>query len=47
MRITHVIRVREWLPSLPLHSLIIHAFGWDEPTWVHLSVFLKPSGKGK
>ena len=27
--------------------MIIQAFGWDEPEWVHLSVFLKPSGKGK
>ena len=23
------------------------AFGWQQPEWVHLSVFLKPSGKGK
>lgn len=47
MRITHVIRGSEWLPSLPLHANIIRAFGWEEPAWVHLSVFLKPSGKGK
>jgi len=47
MKITHVIRGSEWLPSLPLHALIIRAFGWEEPVWVHLSVFLKPSGKGK
>ncbi len=47
MKITHVIRGSEWLPSLPLHALICRAFGWDEPVWVHLSVFLKPSGKGK
>lgn len=47
MNITHVIRGSEWLPSLPLHALIIRAFGWQEPAWVHLSVFLKPSGKGK
>lgn len=47
MKITHVIRGSEWLPSLPLHSLICRAFGWDEPVWMHLSVFLKPSGKGK
>lgn len=47
MKITHVIRGSEWLPSLPLHSLINRAFGWVEPVWVHLSVFLKPSGKGK
>jgi glutamyl-tRNA synthetase len=25
----------------------MRAFGWEEPVWVHLSVFLKPSGKGK
>jgi glutamyl-tRNA synthetase len=47
MGITHVIRGSEWLPSLPLHSHIIRAFGWEEPQFVHLSVFLKPSGKGK
>jgi len=47
MRITHVIRSSEWLPSLPLHALIHRAFGWEEPMWCHLSVFLKPSGRGK
>jgi glutamyl-tRNA synthetase len=47
MGITHVIRGSEWLSTFPLHVLIIRAFGWQEPKWVHLSVFLKPSGKGK
>ncbi len=47
MDITHVMRSSEWLPTFPLHALIIRAFGWKEPEWVHLSVFLKPSGKGK
>ena len=47
MEITHVIRGSEWLPSLPLHALICRAFDWQEPVWIHLSVFLKPSGKGK
>jgi glutamyl-tRNA synthetase len=47
MKITHVIRGSEWLPTFPLHSLIHRAFAWQEPEWVHLSVFLKPSGKGK
>ena len=47
MQITHVIRGSEWLPTSPLHHQIWQAFGWDEPAWVHLSVFLKPSGKGK
>lgn len=47
MQITHVLRGSEWLGTFPLHVNIIRAFGWDEPTWIHLSVFLKPSGKGK
>jgi glutamyl-tRNA synthetase len=47
MKISHVIRGSEWIPTLPLHHLILKAFGWDEPVWIHLSVFLKPSGKGK
>lgn len=47
MKITHVLRGAEWLPTFPLHGLIHRAFGWQEPVWVHLSVFLKPSGSGK
>jgi glutamyl-tRNA synthetase len=47
MEITHVLRSEEWLPSLPLHAHIYQAFGWEQPVWAHLSVFLKPSGKGK
>jgi glutamyl-tRNA synthetase len=47
MEISHVIRGSEWLSTFPLHVNILRAFGWDEPIWVHLSVFLKPSGKGK
>lgn len=47
MKITHVFRGSEWLGTFPLHVNIIRAFGWDEPLWMHLSIFLKPSGKGK
>jgi glutamyl-tRNA synthetase len=47
MDISHVLRGSEWLSTFPLHAHIIRAFGWQEPAWVHLSVFLKPSGKGK
>ncbi len=47
MQISHVFRGSEWLPTFPLHALIHRAFGWQEPKWIHLSVFLKPSGKGK
>ena len=47
MEITHVLRSSEWLSTFPLHVQVVRAFGWEEPVWVHLSVFLKPSGKGK
>lgn len=47
MKITHVIRGSEWLPTFPIHSLLYKAFGWEEPIFIHLSLFLKPSGKGK
>ena len=47
MQITHVLRGAEWLSTFPLHVNVVRAFGWEEPTWVHLSLFLKPSGKGK
>ncbi len=47
MGITHVLRGAEWLGTFPLHVQIVRAFGWEEPLWVHLSLFLKPSGKGK
>ena len=47
MGITHVIRSAEWLSTFALHAHIIRAFDWEEPEWVHLSIFLKPSGKGK
>jgi glutamyl-tRNA synthetase len=47
MEISHVFRGSEWLPTFPLHGHLYRAFGWTEPKWIHLSVFLKPSGKGK
>lgn len=49
MKITHVIRGEEWLPSAPLHVLLYEAFGWQEsrPQFAHLSLILKPTGNGK
>lgn len=49
MKITHVIRGEEWLPSLPLHVLLYKAFGWAEvqPLFSHLPLILKPTGNGK
>lgn len=47
MKITHVIRGEEWLPSLPLHVLLYRSFGWEAPQFAHLPLLLKPDGKGK
>jgi glutamyl-tRNA synthetase len=47
MKITHVIRGEEWLPSLPLHVLLYRAYGWNPPLFAHLPLLLKPDGKGK
>ena len=47
MKISHVIRGEEWLPSLPLHVMLYRAFGWDSPAFAHLPLLLKPTGKGK
>lgn len=49
MKITHVIRGEEWLPSLPLHVLLYRSFGWTEvmPEFAHLPLILKPVGNGK
>ena len=49
MKISHVIRGEEWLPSLPLHVLIYRSFGWLDvmPEFAHLPLLLRPDGKGK
>lgn len=47
MKITHVIRGEEWLPSLALHVLLYRAFGWEAPQFAHLPLILKPTGNGK
>lgn len=49
MKISHVIRGEEWLPSAPLHILLYKAFGWEQdmPQFAHLPLLLKPDGNGK
>src|SRR6478609_9500363 len=49
MKITHVIRGEEWLPSAPLHVLLYKFLGWENemPQFAHLPLLLKPSGDGK
>ncbi len=44
MRITHVIRGEEWLPSVPKHLLLYDAFGWTPPRMAHLPLILSPTG---
>ena len=49
MKITHVIRGEEWLPSAPLHVLLYRYLGWEAsmPKFAHLPLLLKPDGNGK
>lgn len=36
MKISHVMRADEWIPSFPKHVLLYQAFGWDVPEHGHL-----------
>lgn len=45
MNITHVVRGNEYLTSTPKYTLLYIAFGWDEPTYVHLPHVVKEGGK--
>ena len=49
MKITHVIRGEEWLPSAPVHVLLYRFLGWENemPAFAHLPLLLKPDGNGK
>lgn len=49
MKISHVFRGEEWLPSAPVHVLLWEYLGWESemPEWAHLPLILKPDGNGK
>lgn len=49
MKISHVIRGEEWLPSAPTHVLLYKYLGWEEimPKFAHLPLILRPDGNGK
>lgn len=49
MKITHVIRGEEWLPSAPTHVFLYRSFGWGNvmPKFAHLPLILRPDGNGK
>ena len=42
MKITHVVRGEEWIPSFPKHLLLYRYFGWDPPQFAHLPLILNP-----
>ena len=49
MKISHVIRGEEWLPSAPLHVMLYKFLGWENemPEFAHLPLILRPDGNGK
>lgn len=42
MKISHIIRGEEWIPSTPKHILLYKFFGWDVPNIGHVSVLRNP-----
>lgn len=40
MKISHVIRGEEWLPSTPKHVLLYNSFNWESPKFAHLPLLL-------
>jgi len=40
MKVTHVIRGEEWLPSTPKHVYLYKAFNWERPEFAHIPLFL-------
>lgn len=42
MKITHIIRGEEWLPSTPKHIILYRAFGWELPVFAHISLLRNP-----
>lgn len=47
MKISHVVRASDWLPSLPKQTLLYKFLGWEMPMYIHIPVILKEHGEGK
>lgn len=45
MGITHVIRGNEYIMSTPKYNLLYDAFGWEKPTYIHVSMVLGEDGQ--
>lgn len=44
MKITHVTRGPEWIPTAPIHVQLYKAFGWTPPIFAHMPLILSPNG---
>ena len=45
MKITHILRAQEWIPSGPVHIMLYEAFGWEPPKYAHLPMVMGKDGK--
>ncbi len=45
MNITHVIRGSEYLSSTPKYNLLYESFGWEIPTYIHVSPVMRDAHK--
>ncbi|MDH3004502.1 MAG: glutamate--tRNA ligase [Candidatus Shikimatogenerans sp. JK-2022] len=45
MKISHIIRGKEWISSTPIHILIYNYFNWKLPKFIHLPLLLSNKGK--
>ncbi|MBR4890385.1 MAG: glutamate--tRNA ligase, partial [Clostridia bacterium] len=45
MNITHIIRGSEYLSSTPKYNLLYESFGWEIPTYIHVSPVMKDAHK--
>lgn len=45
MKITHILRAQEWIPSGTLHTLLYQAFGWKQPAYCHLPMVMGQDGQ--
>ncbi|MEA3398659.1 MAG: glutamate--tRNA ligase [Patescibacteria group bacterium] len=44
MKISHVVRGEEWIPSFPKNILLYQAFDWQPPVFIHLPLTLNKGG---
>ena len=47
MKISHVMRGQDWIPSTPKQILLYRFFGWEAPVLIHLTDIMDPNRKGK